>query len=165
MSENTKHIATPTIIAIIFLIFFFPVGLLLMWRKTQWPQPVKWMVSAFFSLILLGNINAFSHVSVPAENQVIVTKASPSATPTPTHAPTPTRSYTPTPIPTKYILPTAIPTAQFPTATPTAPVVTSQQSVQNNNGATALCNDGTYSYAQNDQGACSHHQGVKVFYK
>lgn len=31
-------------------------------------------------------------------------------------------------------------------------------------GATALCNDGTYSYAQHHQGACSHHGGVATFY-
>ena len=31
-------------------------------------------------------------------------------------------------------------------------------------GATALCNDGTYSYAAHHQGACSRHGGVKVFY-
>jgi hypothetical protein len=34
-----------------------------------------------------------------------------------------------------------------------------------NNGATALCKDGTYSYAANHQGACSSHGGVAVFYK
>lgn len=33
------------------------------------------------------------------------------------------------------------------------------------NGATALCQDGTYSYAAHHQGACSHHGGVKIFYK
>jgi hypothetical protein len=32
-------------------------------------------------------------------------------------------------------------------------------------GATALCKDGTYSYAAHHQGACSRHGGVKVFYK
>ena len=32
-------------------------------------------------------------------------------------------------------------------------------------GATALCHDGTYSYAAHHQGACSGHGGVKVFYK
>ena len=32
-------------------------------------------------------------------------------------------------------------------------------------GATALCNDGTYSYAAHHQGACSRHGGVMVFYK
>ncbi|MCX3059562.1 DUF3761 domain-containing protein [Streptomyces beihaiensis] len=33
------------------------------------------------------------------------------------------------------------------------------------NGATAMCNDGTYSFAAHHQGACSHHGGVAVFYK
>ena len=32
-------------------------------------------------------------------------------------------------------------------------------------GATAQCNDGSYSYAQHHQGACSHHHGVRTFYK
>ena len=32
-------------------------------------------------------------------------------------------------------------------------------------GATARCNDGTYSYAAHHQGACSHHGGVAIFYK
>jgi len=32
------------------------------------------------------------------------------------------------------------------------------------NGATALCVDGTYSYAANHQGACSHHGGVAEWY-
>jgi Protein of unknown function (DUF3761) len=31
--------------------------------------------------------------------------------------------------------------------------------------ATALCVDGTYSYAASHQGACSHHGGVSVFYR
>jgi len=37
--------------------------------------------------------------------------------------------------------------------------------VQPGNGATALCNDGTYSFAAHHQGACSRHGGVRVFYK
>ena len=32
-------------------------------------------------------------------------------------------------------------------------------------GATAICNDGTYSYAAHHQGACSSHGGVAQFYK
>ena len=31
--------------------------------------------------------------------------------------------------------------------------------------ATAKCNDGTYSYAERHQGACSNHGGVAEFYK
>lgn len=40
---------------------------------------------------------------------------------------------------------------------------TQTKSNYNNNsaaGATALCNDGTYSYSQNRRGTCSHHGGV-----
>jgi hypothetical protein len=33
------------------------------------------------------------------------------------------------------------------------------------NGPTALCRDGSYSYAANHSGACSHHGGVAQFYK
>lgn len=32
------------------------------------------------------------------------------------------------------------------------------------NGATALCNDGTYSFSLNHRGTCSHHGGVAVWY-
>lgn len=31
-------------------------------------------------------------------------------------------------------------------------------------GATALCNDGTYSYSQHRRGTCSHHGGVSEWY-
>lgn len=37
-------------------------------------------------------------------------------------------------------------------------------SVQNNQ-ATALCNDGSYSYSASYRGACSHHRGVQIFYR
>jgi hypothetical protein len=36
---------------------------------------------------------------------------------------------------------------------------------QPGNGATALCKDGSYSFAAHHQGACSRHGGVKEFYK
>jgi hypothetical protein len=47
---------------------------------------------------------------------------------------------------------------------PTAAPVTSAQAGPRN-GATALCNDSSYSYAAHHQGACSHHGGVAIFYK
>jgi len=94
-------------------------------------------------------------------------------TPTSTKAPTPTPTQKPTLTPT--------PTIQYipPTATPT-PIVQQQTSTSTNAeqvnsptgsingsvpaGATALCNDGSYSYAEHHQGACSQHGGVKQFY-
>lgn len=67
---------------------------------------------------------------------------------------------------TKKTTPTAKP---YPTPT-TKPVIKSNvvstsTSTTQNNGATALCNDGTYSYAATHKGDCSKHQGVKTFYK
>ncbi|WP_141964136.1 DUF3761 domain-containing protein [Actinoallomurus bryophytorum] len=32
-------------------------------------------------------------------------------------------------------------------------------------GATAVCRDGTFSYAAHHQGACSHHGGVLKFFR
>ena len=54
-----------------------------------------------------------------------------------------------------YKAPVVVQAAPAPAPAPVAP----------NDGATALCNDGTYSYAAHHQGACSRHGGVKVFYK
>ncbi|MFF9321968.1 DUF3761 domain-containing protein [Streptomyces sp. NPDC014735] len=32
-------------------------------------------------------------------------------------------------------------------------------------GATAQCNDGTHSYSKTFRGTCSHHSGVRYWYK
>jgi SH3-like domain-containing protein len=37
--------------------------------------------------------------------------------------------------------------------------------VDSTNGASAICNDGTYSYSAHRRGTCSHHGGVKVWLK
>jgi hypothetical protein len=47
----------------------------------------------------------------------------------------------------------------------TAPAPAPAASVTTGDGATARCNDGTYSYAAHHQGACSHHGGVAEFYR
>lgn len=64
-----------------------------------------------------------------------------------------------------------------PTATPTATLKPTSQSSKgdeededkessdpSNSRPTALCVDGTYSYAKNRRGACSHHGGVLIWY-
>jgi len=70
-----------------------------------------------------------------------------------------------TPSPTVTLVPTVAPTLAptlAPTEVPTeAPAATEGPPA----GATAKCNDGTYSYAAHHQGACSHHGGVAEFYK
>lgn len=42
---------------------------------------------------------------------------------------------------------------------------TEAKSVKSISSPTALCKDGTYSYSANHKGTCSHHRGVKVWYK
>jgi len=52
------------------------------------------------------------------------------------------------------------------TKAPAQPQAPAQPTVNNATvGPTALCKDGTYSYAAHHQGACSHHGGVAVWYK
>lgn len=38
------------------LILFFPVGIYLMWRYTNWKKPIKIFISLFFGIILLSNL-------------------------------------------------------------------------------------------------------------
>jgi hypothetical protein len=62
-----------------------------------------------------------------------------------------TYSAAPAPAPTSH----SAPPPPAPTSAPVGPP----------DAATALCNDGTYSYAAHHRGACSHHGGVAVFYR
>ena len=81
--------------------------------------------------------------------------AAPVAAPTAKAPATPTaKAPTASPRPRRTSPPPALPRPR-PTATPVAP----------GGGATALCRDGSYSYAAHHQGACSHHGGVEQFYK
>lgn len=48
-----------------------------------------------------------------------------------------------------------------PASRPMAPASTSSAGP---NGATAMCNDGTYSHSAHRSGTCSHHGGVKTWY-
>lgn len=42
---------------IILLIFFFPVGLYLMWKNELWTKQTRWIVTAVIVLILVANAN------------------------------------------------------------------------------------------------------------
>ena len=61
--------------------------------------------------------------------------------------------------------PAPVPVAPAPVAPAPVPVAPAPAPVSPSGGPTALCKDGTYSYAAHHQGACSHHGGVAVFYK
>lgn len=49
-------------------------------------------------------------------------------------------------------------------APPPAPATSAPAPAAPSSGATAMCNDGTYSYSAHRQGTCSHHGGVAVWY-
>jgi hypothetical protein len=73
-----------------------------------------------------------------------VMKAAGSPAPTPTPSPTPVATPTPTPAPM------AVP----------APLSDASVAAATAAGATAVCNDGTWSYSQTRSGTCSSHDGV-----
>ena len=59
-------------------------------------------------------------------------------------------------------LPTSVPTMVSIFKTPVPTLVPPQPPVENTipSGASAICQDGTYSFSQHRQGTCSHHGGV-----
>jgi hypothetical protein len=50
------------------------------------------------------------------------------------------------------------------TTSPPPPAPPPPASTSHPAGATAKCNDGTFSYSAHHSGTCSHHRGVAVFY-
>jgi Protein of unknown function (DUF3761) len=101
------------------------------------------------------SVGASAPVTLYVTDPLATTSPSPTPTPTPkptTHRPAPrptTPTYKPKPKPRPR------PTATHHTEPP----------VNDHDGATALCNDGTLSYSAHHQGTCSHHHGVAVWYK
>lgn len=134
-------------------------------------------------LICILGLGSISHlVSAVGSTSAIVIAAIPTATATPTQTPTATATMTPLPTntatttPTSTITPTPTVTGTAtitptPTRTPTStrlPTATAGPATRGGTvptGATAICNDGTYSYSQTRQGTCSRHGGVKTWLK
>lgn len=46
------------LVIILFLIFFFPVGLFLMWKYSKWNKVVKIVISIFFGIVLISNLGS-----------------------------------------------------------------------------------------------------------
>jgi len=61
---------------ILLLIFFFPVGLFLMWKYVNWNSKIKWGITALFVLIIF--VSNVTNPQIPN-----ATKSIPTATPTP----------------------------------------------------------------------------------
>jgi len=86
------------------------------------------------------------------------TAAYPTTTPPPAAPRTPA---VPRPVPATPTVQAAVTAPGTPQPPPT-PTPTTQADAAS--GATALCNDGSLSFAAHHQGACSHHGGVATFY-
>ena len=56
-NQTTQKWYQKPLTVILFLIFFFPIGLYLIWKNQLWSKTARILVSVFFGLLVLGNIN------------------------------------------------------------------------------------------------------------
>ncbi len=97
MNEGQKK--SSNIATILWLVFFFPVGLYFLWAKTNWNKKVKYgITSVFLLLIIISAIGGSTPSSDTATKKVVAqqTTSAPTATSVPT-TPKPTQPPTPTP--------------------------------------------------------------------
>ncbi len=95
METKTKWYQKTLWIAVL-LFFFFPVGLFLMWKYSNWNKFVKWGITIFFGLVILGSATSpkTSTTELESANQVVTPTATATAstetktTTTPTATPT-----------------------------------------------------------------------------
>lgn len=162
------------LIAILFLPYF---ALWYMWAKSQWSTQAKVLVTVLASipLVLVG----FAGTSSPQtqlSTQAIKSQSSArsTATPSPSVTASPASSTTPTPSVSATPSPTPAASAQPTTQAVDCPNGTYINSAGNTvcnpyssssapAGATAQCNDGSYSFSQSHSGTCSHHGGVATW--
>lgn len=61
-NQTTQKWYQKPVTVILFLIFFFPVGLYLMWKNGLWSKTARIVVSVFFGLLILGNLGGGNSV-------------------------------------------------------------------------------------------------------
>ena len=72
-NDNKKKWYQKTGWIILWLILFFPVGIFLMWKYSNWKKAVKIIVSAFFVLCIIGYCNApeLESIAISADTMTI----------------------------------------------------------------------------------------------
>ena len=68
--ENQQKWHQKPVTAVLFLIFFFPVGLYLMWKNNLWSKTARIIVSVFFSLLVVGNLSKEANQNSNGVNNV-----------------------------------------------------------------------------------------------
>lgn len=102
------------------LILFFPVGLYFMWKHAKWNKVVKWVITGFFVLLMIGSSNSDKSKTSTTTTQPTQAQA--------TEIPTQPQAVTTSPAPTK-----------APVKTTTAPIQT-KQSAPASNGTVSQSN-------------------------
>jgi len=54
-NQSEKKWYQKPVTVVLFLIFFFPVGLYLMWKHELWSKTARWIISAVFALAVIAN--------------------------------------------------------------------------------------------------------------
>lgn len=67
---NTPPNDNKTLITVLLLIFFFPLGFILMWFWTKWPKWVKIVISLPTILIILGVISSIILIALNPASQL-----------------------------------------------------------------------------------------------
>lgn len=152
------------------LIFFFPVGLYLMWKYATWPKSAKWVVTGILAFCVM--CSGIANAATPSPQSTTQVAANPTVQPSPVHhviLATVQATATPTPKPT----PTATPTpetTQAPVQQPAQQPATQSQPQQsapvtgvNNNPWGYDFNPGSLIYNPNS-GFCGYFSCVSTFW-
>ncbi|MGA3292042.1 MAG: hypothetical protein ABSC49_02745 [Candidatus Microgenomates bacterium] len=75
---------------VLMLLLFFPIGLYLMWKYTNWNSRVKWGITGFFGLMIVIE-GVVSNFQTSSQTNPVATGQSPSSEATTTPSPTPVK--------------------------------------------------------------------------
>lgn len=76
-------------VTILWLLFFFPVGIIRMWSRKEFPKTVRIIITAFFGILIIGALVSPDTNPKTETNTIHESIAFPSASPSPSPTPTP----------------------------------------------------------------------------
>jgi len=95
MENEIKVQKSSNVATILWLIFFFPVGLYFLWKKTNWSKGVKWTITGIFAfMVLTSGIRNVANPKTTEISQSQTVNSSPTNPPQPSNTPTPAKPLT-----------------------------------------------------------------------